>query len=129
MYKFLMIIGGFITAFSVFFVTAAAGDLMTGSSDTQPEVLWGLLVFFSMSGLSGLYLCINSRAKDRRRKREEKERLVLRLIAEKKGRIMPVEMLKCQNFPKKLETEQMHLTVSGTQLLQQVKVLLLVVLP
>jgi len=91
-HKFLMITGGFITACSAFFVAAAVGELFTGPSDTRPEILWGLFIFFSIAGLSGLYLCMNNFFKDRRKKREQKERLVLKFITEKKGRVTPVEI-------------------------------------
>jgi hypothetical protein len=52
--------GIILIAVSYFFVIAALVDIIKGDSDTEPDVLWGLLIFFFLLSASGVYLLIKN---------------------------------------------------------------------
>ena len=95
----IFIIGGFLTAAtSIFFVIAAIADLIGGKSDTEPGVLIGLAVFFSFLTIGGFRTGITNIRKKKRKAREEKERTLLKLIAQKNGQITPFEVASDTTF-------------------------------
>jgi hypothetical protein len=81
------VLGYMITIVSAFFICAFVIDFMA-ESDHETSVLVGLLVFFGLTGASGLVLI----KKGWRGNREKQERMVLELAASKNGRITPVEI-------------------------------------
>lgn len=91
MYKFLFILGAMITLVSAFFVTAATTDLLT-ESGPDFEILMAVIIFFSLTGIFGLYLTISNLVRHRRKKSEQKQKQVLKVIKAKGGRVMPVEI-------------------------------------
>lgn len=92
MHRLMMVVGVVIVLFSTFLVVSASIDLIGGESDTETSVLVGLLVFFSLAGLGGLYMTVNSRRKGKRRAEQRMEREILRVIAAKGGRVTPFEI-------------------------------------
>ena len=81
------VLGYTITIVSAFFICAFAIDFMT-DSERESSVLIGLVVFFILTGASGILLI----RRGRRSTHEKQERLVLELAASKNGRITPVEI-------------------------------------
>ncbi len=92
MQRLMIFIGGLVSICSAFFVVAAIGDLLSGNSDTQPGVLWGLLVFFSLTCAGGIYLIVSTRKRSHQQRTQQQERDVLRLVAARGGRITPFEV-------------------------------------
>jgi uncharacterized membrane protein len=88
----MMIAGIVIVLFSAFFVVSAVADLVGGESETEMSVLAGLLVFFFLTGIGGLYMAVNSRKRAKKRAEERMEREILGLIAAKGGQITPFEV-------------------------------------
>ena len=56
MAKLLGVFGFFMALSSLLFITVAIGDLIAGDSETPPNVLVGIVVFFLGLGAGGLYL-------------------------------------------------------------------------
>ena len=81
------VLGYSITIVSAFFICAFAIDFMT-DSERESSVLIGLVVFFILTGASGILLI----RRGRRSTHEKQERLVLELAESKNGRITPVEI-------------------------------------
>lgn len=92
MHRLMMVVGVVIVLFSAFLVVSASIDLIGGESDTETSVLVGLLVFFSLAGLGGLYMTANSRRRGKRRAEQRMEREILRVIAARGGRVTPFEI-------------------------------------
>lgn len=89
---FLIILGFIVGALSSFFVIAAIADLIGGKSDTEPGILIGLLVFFSLTGFGGFYLAITKIMKNKKTSSELREQKILEVIISKGGRVTPVEI-------------------------------------
>ena len=81
------VLGYVITIVSAFFICAFVIDFMT-DSERESSVLIGLVVFFVLTGASGVVLV----RKGRRGNQEKQERMVLELAATRKGRITPAEI-------------------------------------
>ncbi|MFC0629380.1 hypothetical protein [Kribbella deserti] len=78
---------------SVFFVTAAIGDIATGASDTDSSTLWGILVFFlSASAVGGWMAWANLGPRRRQVSQQELELKVLDLARELGGSVTVVEV-------------------------------------
>lgn len=88
----IMIFGGLLALFSSLLVVVASVDLVTGSADTEPSVLWGILVFFSLTTVLGGYLAVKSRGRRIRKRRERREKKILTAIARAGGRVTPFEL-------------------------------------
>jgi len=92
-YKFQSFIGFIILLFSIFFIMAAIGDLLhPDETDTAFGVLMGLLVFFLVTAIGGIYMFIIGILKNKRHQNEKQEREILKLIAKNKGSITPEEI-------------------------------------
>lgn len=92
-HKVLSVLGAVISLFSIFFVFAAIGDLLNPEeADTELGVLMGLLIFFSGTTISGIYLFISGRRKNRIYQYEKRERQILKIIAEYEGQVTPEEI-------------------------------------
>ncbi len=87
-----MIFGGLLALFSSLLVVVASVDLVTGSADTEPSVLWGILVFFSLTTALGGYLAVKSRQRRIRKRRDRREKKILKAIARAGGRVTPFEL-------------------------------------
>lgn len=87
------VLGVTLALFSSFFVVAAIADLAGGDTETATGVLLGLLVFFSGTGFAGGYLAWRKlRSAEPTLDDEERERLVLRLAADRQGRLTAAEV-------------------------------------
>lgn len=87
----MIIFGALIAMFSSFFVVAAGSELLMGKPSDPPR-LWSVVIFFSITGLLGFYMIIANALRKRKKDRLRKEKAVLRIIASKGGRVMPVEV-------------------------------------
>lgn len=87
-----MIFGGLLALFSSFLVIVASVDLVSGSADTEPSVLWGILVFFSLTTVLGGYMAVKSRRQRIRKRQERREKKILKAIARAGGRVTPFEL-------------------------------------
>lgn len=100
---------GFIAAlFSLLFCWMAIYDLLNpGNTDTEPGVLIGLLIFFSITLGAGIFMMLKGSWRYKRRKYEKIEREILSLIAQKGGRITPEEI--ALNSQMSVEDAKVHL--------------------
>lgn len=87
----MMFTGVLTILFSVFFITAATTDLVS-ESDPEVETLMAVIVFFSITGILGLYLAVVHFIRNRKKEKEQKERQVLKVITSKRGCVTPVEV-------------------------------------
>ena len=88
-----------VALFSVFLVINAGYELSNPeSAKTEPGVLWGLLVFFSLATTGCIYVIIRTVRKSRREDIENEERDLLKVIAERGGRITPAEIAAATNL-------------------------------
>lgn len=94
--RYIFIAFGVIVAlFSAFLIIAAGFELANPKpleNATDPGVLWGLLVFFSLTEAGGTFLIIHNVRKLRQDNWETRERELLKIIAARDGRITPAEI-------------------------------------
>ena len=90
MHGCLSVFGALTGIFSVVFVIQAISDILKGAEDGG--TLWGLLVFFSLTGIGGVYLTISSVKKKRLYAKHKKEKDIIGLITLNGGRITPIEV-------------------------------------
>ncbi|MCP4701035.1 MAG: hypothetical protein GY862_29905 [Gammaproteobacteria bacterium] len=123
MHKLFVFLGGLIALFSSLFVIVALSDLADpAQSDTEPGVLWGLLIFFLLTGLAGVYLAVSNIRKKRRKSGERMERELLKLVAAANGRITPAEIAVNSGLTlKEAEEHLSHMCRGGNGELQLTK--------
>ncbi len=91
MNQFMIVLGAIMILFSAFFITAAATDLLT-EPEPEMETLLAVIGFFSVTGMAGLYITVVNTVKHRRKKREQRHRKVLKVVAAMGGRVTPVQI-------------------------------------
>jgi hypothetical protein len=92
-HKILSIIGGGVALFSLFLCIAAVGDLMDpAETDPSTGTLIGLFVFFGGTAVAGGFLCVTQWKRSKTGTVERTERMILRMIADRSGRITPEEI-------------------------------------
>jgi hypothetical protein len=94
MARFYIFLGFIMAVTSSFFVIAALSDLFYPGPnlDTEPGILLGLLVFFSLFTVAGGYMFYVNLRNLRRDRDERMEQELLRVIAKYKGRVTPIEV-------------------------------------
>ena len=86
-------LGWFVLASSGFFVLAALGDLLSGGTgETEPGVIAGLGVFFTITGYLGWRLIKNSQNSAKANQPTPEQR-ILALAKQNKGRITLAEIV------------------------------------
>ena len=87
------VLGILLVISSVFFVTAAIGDIASGASDTGSGTLWGILVFFLSIGAVGSWMAwANLGPRRRRQASQELEQKILDLARLLDGRVTAAEV-------------------------------------
>ena len=84
--KFLGVLGGLTCLSSLVFVSAAVGDLIVGSSDTEPGILVGLLIFFSGTALASGFLAKHNlwaTSQDQQNEKHSHETIILELAMQR----------------------------------------------
>lgn len=85
--------GAILALFSLMMAFAAFGDLVyPQGTDTSMGVIVGICVFFVLTTAGGAFLFYHGIRQGRRRRMERNERTILKIIAEKEGRLTPEEV-------------------------------------
>lgn len=101
-------VGIIIVAISYFFIITSIVEIITGKSDTEPNILWGLLIFFFLLSAGGVYLIIKDIIVlgiyiaivvvfliifSSRTLKIVRERKILRFIKAQNGKVTPLELV------------------------------------
>jgi hypothetical protein len=101
-------IGIIIIAISYFFIITSVVEILTGKSDTEPNILWGLLIFFFLLSAGGVYMLLKDMLVlgiyavmvalfllvfSMKTLKITREKNLLKFIESKNGRVTPLELV------------------------------------